>query len=743
MKKIFFIVFISLTFSIFSLLILAMPVDQNGINMLIGAKNSIQLYKEYGDASGLNQAIAQMQLFLSQYTEPTSYIGEAYEILGDAYYLLNNYPQAENAYSMAIKYLPQNTQNYEYSAYSLGYTYMKAGDYTDALKYLSMLYSSSTYGDEAKAIVGGIYFTLGQYNQATSVLDTIISNSWKAWTFYYEGRISFNTGDYAKAQLLFQKVPNYSNDLSVVEPSAYYEAYSFLNMGNVQEAINTASQAIKSYAPTEWTFDLYMILGQSYYENGQYKLAIDIFQNASSIAPTSDKKYEALSAKAWAEYKFNDYSDAISDWENVSNGSTNSDIALSAGINAGSTLMESKSFNQAISFYKQMESKFPSNINQIKLEEGKAYLESGNYQQAMSIFTSLSKLSEPLKDSAIYWLAYTYNLENNYQSAISTLGSLIQTTQSSETRAKAYMLEGDIYAKVSQYSSAVSSYQQAIKVENLSSQNTARYNLGLIYYNNSDYKDAISQFSIIINNRTFDPDLALNAAYYLSQCYVASKDYNSAIATYDWIAKYDFGDLYRSSIYVLKVIAMEKLGLYAQIPSYIDGILKTYPDISTKYDLLYYKADAYMNTGNISNAYSIVSSISSKNMSSDAKGGVFYIEAKYYQSINDLTNAEKYYKIVYMQYPSSIKAPDAAYTLGQLYYSIKDYSNAKDAFFAFVSMFSSNNLVPEAFYYIGLSYENLGQTANAIQVYNSLISKFPTSSYAAQAQNRIAALEKR
>ncbi|MGC8704987.1 MAG: tetratricopeptide repeat protein [Athalassotoga sp.] len=718
----------------------SMTVDQNGINMLIGAQNSIQLYKEYGDVSGLNQAIAQINLFLSQYTQPAQYIGQAYETLGDAYFLLNNYSQAVNAYSMAINYLTAGSPDYNYSVYSLAYSYMDSGDYSNALKYFSMLYNTS-YSDEAKVLTGGIYFNLGQYDQATSVLSTVQTNKWKAWAYYYMGRINFNLGNYSKAITLLGNVSQYSQDLNVVEPSIYYQSYAYLKSGDIQNAIKVAQNALNTYPPTTWTFDLYMILGQSYYENGQYKEAIKSFESAQNLNTSS--MYDAISAKAWAEYKLGDYSDAISDWENVLNNSKNIELAFNAGINAGSTLRENKDFASAIKLYDQMQSRFPSYTDNINLEKGKTYLESGDYQKATSIFTTLSKLSGTIKDSAIYWLAYTYNLQNNYTLAISTLSNLIQSAQSSDTKAKSYMLEGDIYARALQYDNAITAYKNAMNFGSQTTKLTAGYDLGLMYYNNGDYNNAAKQFTYVINNRTVDPNLALNAAYYLSQCYVNLKDYNSAIATYDWITKYDFQNLYRSSIYVLKAIAMEKLGLYSQIQAYVDSVLNSYPNISTKDDLLYYKANAYMKTNNFSKAFEIAKSLSSQNMSSDAKGGVLYIEAKYYQYINDLPNAEKYFKNVYMLYPSSSVAPQAAYDLGMIYYSAHNYSNANDAFFALVSLFPSNPLAPEALYYIGLSYENMGQASNAIKIYNSLISKYPNSPYVSKAQARLSVLEKR
>lgn len=739
MKKSILVFFILLS-AFFISIAFTMTVDQNGINMLIGAQNSIELYKEYGDIGSLNQAISQINLFLSQYTQPSQYIGQAYETLGDAYFLLNNYAQAVSAYGMAIKYLTPGSQDYNYSVYSLAYAYMDGGDYSNALKYFSMLYNTS-YSDEAKVLTGGIYFNLGQYQQATSVLNTVQENKWKAWAYYYMGRIDFNLGNYPEAVKLLQSVPQYSQDLNVIEPSIYYEAYSYLKNGNIQEAIRVSQSALSTYPPTNWTFDLYLILGQSYYENGQYKEAISSFQNAQNL--NTSAMYEAISAKAWAEYKLGDYSDAISDWENVLNNSKNISLAFSAGINAGSTLRENKNFTAAIDLYNKMESRFTSYVNDINLEKGKTYLESGDYQRATTIFTSLSKLSGSIKDSAIYWLAYTYSLQNNYTLAISTLSTLIQTAQSSDTKARAYMLEGDIYARALQYDNAITAYKNAMDFGSQTTKLVAEYNLGLMYYNNNDYVNAIKQFSYVINNRTVDPNLALNAAYYLSQSYMNTKDYNSAIATYDWITKYDFQDLYRSSIYVLKAIAMGKLGLYSQIPAYVDSVLTAYPDLKTKDDLLYYKANAYMQTNDFSKAFEIAKSLSNQNMSNNAKGGVLYIEAKYYQYINDLANAEKYFADVYMLYPSSNMAPQAAYDLGMLYYSAHDYSNSKDAFFALVSLFPSNPMAPEALYYIGLSYENMGQSSNAIQIYNSLISKYPNSSYVSKAQARLSALEKR
>ncbi len=744
MKRKIFVVFIFMLASfITASFVIASVVDQNGVDMLMGAKNALQLYKKYGDTSGVSSVISQLDLFLSKYTEPAQYIGQAYELLGDAYYLLGNYSKAVNEYKQALGYLSKNSEDYEYTLYSLGYSYMSEGKNSEAISYFSSLYKSPKYYDEAKVLVGSIYVNEGQYSKAKAVLSKVKTNQWKAWAIFYLGKISFNTNDYKSAKRLFESVENYSSDPNVVEPALYYDAYSLLNMGNIKDAISVANGAIKNYPPTVWSSDLYTILGEAYYRNGQYSQALIAFEQAVQLAPQSGKLYKALNAKAWTEYKLGKYTDAIADWKKVLENSMDANLALSAGLSAGATYREQKDFEDALKLYQQMEPRFTSQKNQIILQEGKTYLESGKYAQAITIFKKLSSIVDPVSDSAAYWLAYTYNVEGKYDEAVKALKNLVATTKDTNMKAKAYMLEGDVYFAQNDYANAESSYENAVALGTKETKNVAEYNLGLIYYNTSKYSKAISYLKDVMSNRTLDPDLALNAAYYLSQSYVNMNDYSSAITTYKWILKYDFEKTYTPSVYVLQAIAMEKLSEYSKLPSYVDSVLNTYPNLSTKNDLLFYKAYAYLEMNDIKQAHTIAASLLKEKLSTNAMGGILYIEAKYYQSQNDVKDAAKYFKEVYTYYPSSNVAPDAAYELGMMYYRIGKYADAKEAFFNLVSLFGNDPRVPQAFYYIGMSYENLGQTSAAVQVYDTLLSKFPNSGAASLARKRLSELGKR
>ncbi len=744
MKRKIFLLFILMLLSVVMVSsVLAQTVDQNGVDMLMGAKNALQLYKQYGDTSGVSSVISKLQLFLSKYTEPAQYVGQAYELLGDAYYLLGKYTTSVNDYKKALNYLPKNSADYEYTLYSLGYSYMNVGEYSNAISYFVSLYTSSKYSDEAKVLVGSIYVKLGKYSQAKKVLSEVHSNVWKAWANFYLGKIAFNTKDYKRALQLFSSVSNYSNDPNVLEPAAYYNAYTLLNMNEIQKAMKKASQAIENYPPTIWSSDLYTILGESYYRNGQYSKALIAFEKAVQLAPENSKLYKALNAKAWTEYKLGDYKDAISDWTNVLEKAMDTNLKFSAGLSAGATYREQKDYDNALKLYKKMEPMFTSQKNQIILQEGKTYLEKGDYKMAVSIFSKLVKIVDPVSDSAAYWLAYTYNVQGNYDEAVKVLNKLIASTKDANMKAKAYMLEGDIYFGNSNYKYAENSYENAVALGTNETKNVAEYNLGLIYYNTNEYSKALPYLKDVINNRTLDPDLALNAAYYLSQSYVNLNDYSSALQTYDWIIKYDFEGRYTASVYVLKAIALEKLGEYSKIPSYVDNILSNRPTLSTRNDLLFHKAYAYMMENDLKDAHSIADSLLKKKMSTNAMGGILYIEARYYQSVNDVNNAAKYFKEVYNEYPSSSSAPDAAYELGMMYYRIGKYSSAKDAFFNLVSLFGSDPRVPQAFYYIGMSYEKLGQISAAVQVYHTILKKFPSSGAASLARKRLSALGKR
>ncbi len=742
-RKLFLVFILALMLLTLSSAIMATSVDQNGVDMLMGARNALQLYKQYGDTSGVSNVISQLELFLSKYTEPAQYIGQAHELLGDAYYLLNNYDHAVREYKKAIGYLPKSSFDFDYCIYSIGYAYMSMGDNSNAISYFSSLYNSAKYSDESRVLVGSIYVKIGKYTEAKKVLEKVKINVWKAWAIFYEGKIAFNSKNYQQAQQLFSSVPNYSNDPNVIEPAMYYDAYSLLNMNKIQEAIKVADESIKNYPPTVWSVDLYTILGESYYRDGQYSNALNAFQNAIQLAPSPDKLYKALNAKAWAEYKLKNYDQAVADWEKVLNNSRDSDLELSAGLSAGATLRELKQFDKAIALYEAMEPKFTSQKNQIILQKGKAYLESGKYNEAVGTFKKLSNLVDPISDSAAYWLAYTYNIEGKYGDSISVLNKLIEVSKDPNMKSKSYMLEGDIYFKQAKYSNAEGAYEKAVAIGTKETKNVAEYNLGLIYYNTSEYSKALNYLEDVMKNRATDPDLALNAAYYLSQSYVNLQEYKLALPIYNWIVNYDFENIYRSSVYVLKAVAMEKLGQYSQIPSYVDSVLKTFPNVSTKNDLMYYKAYAYLKSGNISSAHAIASSLLKAKMSSNAMGGILYIEGKYYQSKNNASESAKYFKDVYTNYPSSSVAPDAAYELGMMYYRLGKYSSAKEALFSLVSLFGNDPRVPQAFYYIGMSYEKLGQISAAVQVYNTIVEKFPNSGQAALAKKRLSELGKR
>jgi tetratricopeptide (TPR) repeat protein len=742
-RKIFLLFILMLAGVIMMSSLMAATVDQNGVDMLMGAKNALQLYKQYGDTSGVSSVISKLELFLSKYTEPAQYVGQAYELLGDAYYLLGKYDQAIKEYKKSLTYLPKSSTDYEYTVYSLGYSYMNMGDYSNAISYFLSLYTSPKYADEARVLVGSVYVKTGKYSQAKKVLSEVHANVWKAWANFYLGKIAFNTKDFKTAHKLFTSVSNYSNDPNVLEPAAYYDAYSLLNMNEIQEAMKTASDAIKSYPPTVWSADLYTILGESYYRNGQYSQALIAFEKAVQLAPENSKLYKALNAKAWTEYKLGKYEDAISDWESVLQKAMDTNLRLSAGLSAGATYREQKEYDNALKLYKKMEPIFTSQKNQIILQEGKTYLEKGDYTKAVSIFEKLASIVDPVSDSAAYWLGYTYNIQGKYDDAIKVLNKLIASTKDTNMKAKAYMLKGDIYFGKSNYKDAESSYENAVALGTNETKNVAEYNLGLIYYNANEYSKSLSYLKDVMSKRTLDPDLALNAAYYLSQSYMNLKDYTSALETYDWIIKYDFEGRYTSSVYVLKAVAMEKLGEYSKVPSYVDSVLNRVATLSTRNDLLFHKAYAYLMTKDLKDAHSIATSLLKARMSTDAMGGILYIEAKYYQSVNDVENAAKYFKEVYTNYPSSSSAPNAAYELGMMYYRIGKYSSAKDAFFNLVSLFGSDSRVPEAFYYIGMSYENLGQISAAVQVYHTILTKFPNSGAASLARKRLSALGKR
>lgn len=124
-------------------------------------------------------------------------------------------------------------------------------------------------------------------------------------------------------------------------------------------------------------------------------------------------------------------------------------------------------------------------------------------------------------------------------------------------------------------------------------------------------------------------------------------------------------------------------------------------------------------------------------------------EGDLYQKALDLATASKYleaaaaFESFLKQYPQSSFAGSARYWIAECFYSTRDYQRSIKEFQAYVDKYPKGEKVAEAIFKQGNAFFELGMMDEAKAFYDKVISSYGRSSYAAQAQERLARIQKR
>lgn len=115
------------------------------------------------------------------------------------------------------------------------------------------------------------------------------------------------------------------------------------------------------------------------------------------------------------------------------------------------------------------------------------------------------------------------------------------------------------------------------------------------------------------------------------------------------------------------------------------------------------------------------------------------------------TDAADHFNRLVLNYPDSEHAIEARYLLGQANFHNEEYPSAAQDFERFQQDFPADSLADDALYWAGRSYEaqslkpqlDQGDTQRAISSFTELRRQYPNSSFAGEAEERIAALRER
>ncbi len=168
------------------------------------------------------------------------------------------------------------------------------------------------------------------------------------------------------------------------------------------------------------------------------------------------------------------------------------------------------------------------------------------------------------------------------------------------------------------------------------------------------------------------------------------KNWQNAV---DWGKKYN--ETYGSSSGIVYNIARSyrKLGQSTKANYWYSEHVRRFPSSSRTYNILWYQAWIFEDTGNFDTAIVRYDDLATK-------------------------------------FPAKKYGDDAAFRVGLLHFRQGNYTESIEAFESFYSKFRSSKLSPGSFYWIGRANEELGRTAAANSAYNTVTSYWPLNYYA-------------
>lgn len=601
------------------------------------------------------------------------------------------YYRACNAYELrqsnASKLLEQYLTLHPYTPYydrtlmMLGMLEYEAKQYDKALEHFRLVDETNLTQSEKDAYLFSRGYANIETNNIAKALDifktlkqTNASNLGAAR--YYAGYCEYRLGNYEAALpdlLAVEQNPEFEN----IAP--YYVAQIYYSKKNFGEMESRAQSLLKKYPDNINNAEIYRMLGEKAYSEGNYAKAIDNLKKYEAIFPQvlrNDIYYLGVSylKTGQAEDAVKYLSQVTTDDDEMSESAylqlgnayidmdkkDNARMAYEAALrtNFNTKVREEALFNYALTSYEtntafgesvkafeQFIQEFPQSNNIDKAYDylSTVYLTSKNYSAAYESILRIKNLTPKLRETKQY-LEYQLGTESfaasNYTVAIEQFTKAIQTAPQGKYIADSYFWRGEAYYRVKDYSSAATDLINYFKIPNIKTNpnyNQAYYALGYAFFGQKNYNESLNWFlKYVGENQNNTSSTYADALNRIGDAYFSSRNFGKA------------------DEYYKKAVNLNYNGDYAMFQSaYLAGLNKNYSqkigkleEMITKYPSSEYGDDA-----------------------------MYEIGRSYLMLENNAKAIETYNRLI-ERYPNSILVPKAELETGMIHYNQKQYEQA-------------------------------------------------------------------
>lgn len=618
------------------------------------------------------------------------------------YYMASNAFELrqENAEDLLVKYVLDNPYSpyLDKSNYMLGTLYYENKDYPKALTFYRLVDETHlANADKVYYLFSRAYANLatGNTTKSLNIFKTLknMNSPHQAAARYYTGYAEYLLKNYdaALADLLVAEQHPKFQDIA-----PYYVAQIYYAQKNYPEMEKRATMLFKKYPDNQNNAELYRMIGEKAFSDGNYTKAIENLKKYESLfsqvlrndlyylgvsylktnQPAEAVKYLAqvttqadeMSESAYlqlgnAYIALDDKNNARMAYEVATRTNFNTLVREEALYNYALTTYETDAaFGESVKAFEQFIKEFPKSKNVDRAYDylSTVYLTSKNYEAAYQSIQKITNLTPKLRETKQY-LEYQVGTDafaaSNYSRAAEYFTKAIQSAPSGRYLADAYFWRSESQYRANDFARAASdlnAFFNLPQVQNNPNYTQAFYALGYAYFRQQKYNESLTWFLRFLDNeKDAKSTQYIDALNRVGDAYFSSRNFTKATEYYS------------------RAVADPSKGDYALFQSaYMAGLQK-----------------------------------------------------KYNQKINQL-------ELLLTQYPNSEYGDDALYEIGRSYIMLENNARVIESLQRLLNGYPNSIFAPKAQFEIGMVYFNENDFNNAIPVFKQVIANYPMSEQA-------------
>ncbi len=505
---------------------------------------------------------------------------EMYRILGQSYFLLEDYPAA---HQNLAKYLDKNTKGTTETAFQYGYASYKTNKLDLAELYFNKIaLDNSPLSFFANYYLSDIYYQEGFYLKSLASTEQLIDQSTDpALTenlIYNAGMLAYKTESNRRSLDHFNSLDRQS----LYRPTAdKYINQILLGSEDLDGSIAFIEKQGDQSSFKETYSTLILSKSRQLYNDKQYSLASKTLNKITSNNADQNLQQEAAYLHGRIALKNNQKTAAIEHFNQLKQGQkdyassqyflgniyqlidqkTAAKTAYKTAIKAGKTSSESAALTD--------------NAN---LQLAALYLEEKEYKQGLKYLTKSSQSSTIYKDYTLYISSYVSANEGNIGQQKAYLSELINNHPQSNYAEQSSRELSQLLIKENKGDEAMSLLENLANSEDKIIAGDALLQQALIHYNNNDIKEAIRLYKRVVETPS-STDQKLSAIAALKEIYLRDlKETNTLFNYLSDETDYELSSIAKDSLSYKTAYAYYSNGEYRKSIINLESYVSDYPN---------------------------------------------------------------------------------------------------------------------------------------------------------------------